>query len=77
MARNTWWVDYSYDYEFWDEEEKDWVMCSDFDAERFHCPKKDIMKCVKERAEEELKYDKYRNLKVKINDQYITTDCEV
>lgn len=50
----------------------------DFDTQRFNCLKKDIKKTVTEHIEEiELKGEKYRNLKVKIDDFYQTTTEEI
>lgn len=75
---NTWWVDYAFKYEYYDIETGKWESYHDFDARRFHCIKKDIKKKVKEYIETyELQGEKYKNLVVTINDQYITTDCEV
>lgn len=77
MSRNTWWVEYTYTYEYWDSEENEWLEYDDCDADRFHCLKKDIKKEVEKRILEDLSGDKFRNLKINIYDKYITTDCEV
>ena len=39
----TYWVDYSFTYEYFDTDENDWMECEDFDADRFHCLKKHIL----------------------------------
>ena len=38
----SWWVDYSYSYDLFMEDEQTWKNCVDFDADRFNCPKKDL-----------------------------------
>ena len=73
----TWWVDYSYTYEWYVEEDGEWCEMKDGDACRFVCIKKHIKKCIKDVAEQELEGMKYRNLKVKINDCYMTTTDEL
>lgn len=73
----SWWVDYSWSYEVFDEESHFWVIEKGFDGERFACRKKDIKKEAKERITEgELCGVQYRNLKVHIDDCYMTTACE-
>jgi len=73
----SWWVDYSWSYEVFDEESRTWVLEKGFDGERFACWKKDIKKEAKKRITEfELYGVKYRNLKVCIDDCYMTTACE-
>lgn len=75
---NTWWVDYTFEYEYYDSEDGTWEHCCDFDSGRFHCIKKEIKKNVRNYIETyELQGEQYRNLVVTINDQYITTDCEI
>ena len=49
----------------------------DLDAGRFHCLKKHILGAVTSQVEKDLEGEQYRNLKVKINDSYQTTDVEV
>ena len=73
----TWWVDYSFTYEYFDTEENAWIEYEDFDAGRFHCLKKHIPGAVTAQVEKDLEGEQYRNLKVKINDSYQTTDVEV
>lgn len=77
MARNTWWVEFSWSYSVKDSETGEWVDDSDFHSCRFHCAKKDIPRMAREYAEGELKGEEYASLKIHIDDQYITTDCEV
>lgn len=73
----SWWVDYSWTYEWYDKENNEWVRERGFDGERFACHKKDIKKEAKKRIEEgELYGMYYRNLKVYIDDAYMTTACE-
>ena len=73
----SWWVDYSWSYEVFDEENQEWVSEDSFEAERFSCRKKDIKKEAKKRIEDRwLCGVQYRNLKVRINDCYMTTACE-
>ena len=75
---NTWWVDYTFEYEYYDSETGEWESYCDYDAGRFKCTKKEIKKNVKKHIETyELQGEQYKNLVVTINDQYITTDCEV
>ena len=72
----SWWVDYSWKYEVYFDGE--WMEEEDFDAGRFDCQKKDIKKVVTEHVKSvELKNETYRNLKVTIQDSYMTTPCEV
>ena len=48
MARNTWWVEFTYTYEYWDYDSQTWCSEESYDAGRFHCLKKDIKKEVEE-----------------------------
>lgn len=50
----TYWVDYSFTYEYFDTEENDWVEYEDFDAGRFHCLKKHILGAVRSQIEKDL-----------------------
>ena len=78
MTKSTWWVDYSWEYEYFDEDTQNWERWEDGDSGRFCCLKKDIKKAVKDHIENyELEGERYRNLKVTINDQYMTTPHEV
>ena len=73
----SWWVDYSWAYEWFDDESQEWVSERGFDGERFACRKKDIKKEAKKHIEDgELFGTQYRNLKVYIDDMYMTTACE-
>ena len=77
MARNTWWVEYEFSYDA-KNYEGEWENYTEVEAGRFNCVKKDIKKEVKKYLEEEiLDTEEYKNLKIKIIDQYITTDYEV
>lgn len=74
--KNTWWVEYKYTYEF--HNGFGWVEEYDFGSGRFRCNKKDIPNKVREYIEEyELRFEKYRNLQIKITDKYITSDVEL
>lgn len=74
----SWWVSYSWEYEYFDSEENDWLKYDDFDSRRFDCLKKDIKKTVTEHIKKyELQGEEYRNLKVHIHDFYMTTTEEV
>jgi hypothetical protein len=74
---NTWWVGYTYGYEYFDTEENDWLYTNDIEAGRFRCLKKDIRREVEKAIRESLEGERIRNLKFDIYEQYITTDCEV
>lgn len=67
----TYWVEYEYSYKINGEE------CEYSDSGRFHCRKKDIKKEVESEVMSELRYEHYSDLKIKINDFYQTTDCEL
>ena len=74
----SWWVSYTWEYEYLDEETGQWESYCDYDSGRFDCPKKDIKKTVTKHIEEvELIGEKYRNLNVTINDSYMTTTVEI
>ena len=74
----SWWVDYAWEYEYFDEDSGVWEQFCDNDARRFDCVKKDIKKRVKNHIIEKEVYDvKYRNLVVTINDSYMTTPEEL
>lgn len=73
----TWWVEFSWTYDVQDPETGNWYEDSDFEAMRFKCLKKEIPLRVKAYVEQELEEENYSNLKIKITDKYITTDCEV
>lgn len=77
MSRVTYWVEYTFKYKYWDYEENDWCEEESFDAERFHCPKKDIKNEVRKAVLEDLAGEKIKDLVIEITDSYITTDCEV
>ena len=68
----TYWVEYEYSYTLLSGE-----VIEDMDSGRFHCRKKDIKKAVEERVKEDLEYERYSDLKIRIYDAYPTTDCEV
>ena len=67
----TYWVEYEYSYKTNGE------VYEDCNSGRFHCRKKDIKKEVESKVISELCYEHYSDLKIKINDFYPTTDCEV
>ena len=74
----TWWVSFSYTYEYLDGN-GEWDSDSGCDACRFLCREEEIEKKVTEYVKEELDYDSddIRNIKIEIEDHYITTDYEV
>ena len=73
----TYWVEYSYTYKFLNEE-NDWEEEKSFDADRFHCRKRDIKKEVEKYVREwELQGETFKDLKVEITDCYLTTDEEL
>ena len=74
---NTWYVGYTYGYEYFDTEENDWLYTNGIEACRFRCLKKDIRREVEKAIRESLEGERIRNLKFDIYEQYITTDCEV
>ena len=73
----SWWVSYSWTYEWLEEESGELVSDRDFESERFYCNKKDIKKEAEKKAVESMNGLKYRNLEVTINDCYITTTEEI
>lgn len=77
---NTYWVSFTWTYLLWmevEEGEWGWEEVDDCDAGRFRCPKSEIKHEVEEYVKQELQYDKYKNLKVTIEDFYITSDEEL
>jgi len=73
----AWWVSYSWTYEWLEEGSGEWISDNDFEAERFYCQKKDIMKEATRKSIESMEGLKYRNLEVTINDYYKTTTEEI
>ena len=73
----TWWVEFNYSYEYFDEEENKWFTEKMSDAKRFTCKKSTIKDNVEYWLAEELEFEDYKNLKITITDFYPTTDCEV
>lgn len=71
----TYWVEYTYTYEIFIDDE--WETENDFDAGRFTCKKADIRKEVEKQIKDDLQYEKYRNLEFQITDQYETTAGEI
>ena len=67
----TYWVEYEYSCKINGE------VYEYSDSGRFHCRKKGIKKEVESKVMSELRYEHYSDLKIKINDLYPTTDCEV
>ena len=73
----SWWAEYSWSCEVFDEEDQEWVSEDSFEAERFACRKKDIKKEAKKHIEDRWFCGvQYRNLKIRIDDCYKTTACE-
>lgn len=78
MRNYAWWVGYTFEYEYFDNETGELESYYDSDSGRFNCTKKEIKKKVKEHIETyELQGQQYRNLIITINDQYMTTLTEV
>ena len=74
----SWWVEYSYSYEVYDQEEQKWDEERDFHSARFDCTKKEIKQAVTDYIKQGvLDGEQYRNLNVYINDCYMTTTEEV
>jgi len=74
----SWFVSFSWKYEYFDEDENEWLEDDYFSARRFDCNKKDIKKVVTKYIEEyELQDERYRNLTVEISDFYKTTTEEL
>ena len=73
----SWWVSYTWEYEYLNRDEAKWESYCDYDSGRFDCRKKDIKKTVTEYVKNLLYFEKYRNLNVTINDAYMTTTEEV
>lgn len=73
----SWWVSYSWSYVWFDSEHNEMDLYDDFDEGRFYCQKKDIKKEVRKKVEEELSDTQYCNLKITIDDCYMTTAEEV
>jgi len=73
----AWWVNYSWSYKWLEEESGEWIADRDFDAERFYCRKRDIKKEAAKRAAESMCGLEYRNLKVTIDECYMTTPEEI
>ena len=73
----SWWVNYAWAYDWFDSEHHEMEHDDDFDEGRFYCQKKDIKKEVRKRVEEELSDTQYCNLKITIDDYYMTTAEEV
>lgn len=73
----SWWVNYSWAYDWFDSEHNEMDHYDDFDEGRFYCQKKDIKKEVRKKVEEELSDTQYCNLKITIDDYYMTTAEEV
>jgi hypothetical protein len=73
----AWWVNYSFTYEWLEEESGEWISYSDFESGRFYCNKKDIKKEAEKEAIESMGGLNYRNLEVTISDYYKTTPEEI
>lgn len=67
----TYWVIFEYTYKI------NGDVYEDSDSGRFHCRKKDIKKEVEAFVRDELKYEPFTDLQIKIYDFYPTTDSEV
>lgn len=79
---NTYWVSFSWTYLLWmgnicEEGEPEWEEADDCDATRFRCQKAEIKHEVEKYIKRELEGCKYKNLKITIEDSYITSDEEL
>ena len=73
----SWLVSYSWSYVWFDSEHNEIGYYDDFDEGRFYCQKKDLKNEVRKKVEEELIDMQYCNLKITIDDYYMTTTEEV
>lgn len=74
----SWWVSYTWEYEYIDPETKEKETICDHDTQRFYSKKKDIKKTVTDYIENnELSDIQYTNLNVTINECYMTTPEEI
>jgi hypothetical protein len=72
----TYWVDYEYSYYYL--EDGNWNYDFGGNGQRFQCRKKEIKKEIeKYLREEEFLGTEIKDVKIRIIDSYITTDCEV
>lgn len=72
---NTYWVEYDFVGEQWNNITRNWEVITDVDACRFHCLKKDLKKEVANKILDD--YGSMRILRLTIHDCYMTTDTEV
>lgn len=72
---NTYWVEYDFVGEQWNNITRNWEVITDTDACRFQCLKKDIKKEVANKILDD--YGSMRFLRLTIHDCYLTTDTEV
>jgi hypothetical protein len=73
----TWWVEYTYKYEYWDWDENEWLEVEDCKAERIKCQEKELEKRVERLIQEELRDERYQKMDFTIEEYYITTDYEM
>lgn len=73
----TWWVSFSWTYRWYDPWSKTWSDESDCHACRFRCREENIERHARRYVLGELDGEEYRDLRITINDHYITTDYEV
>ena len=73
----TWWVEYEWTCEIEDTTTGKWFEERDCDACRLQCLKKNIPEVVRSHIADELRYEKYKNLKINIIDVYETTEYEI
>lgn len=75
---NTYWVEYTFSCQWRHKEDGKWYPETDSSAGRFRCLKKDIKKEVKNEIIDETYYgEELKDIKIKITDCYLTTDCEI
>ena len=71
----TYWVEYEFIGEQWNDDTRSWELIEDCDGCRFNCLKKDIKKNVQNKILDD--WGDLKFLKLNIYDCYITTDYEV
>lgn len=78
----TWWVEYTYRYRWWDYDDRLWQEEKDCDAQRFFCREEEISEKVRQAIYDEIGAEDavdcdVRLLSFNIYDHYVTSDYEV
>lgn len=77
MAKHsTYWVSFSWTYKYQDPETGELTEEEESEAMRFQCPKKDIKKRVKEYVDDWADVP-CKDIKITIDDYYLTTEYEI